>query len=534
MRDQGRIVFDDAKRKEYAGRFTDGAPGTWDTSYHSNAWHVKLPNGANVSLPSPIAARFWDIEFASDVNSSNLWLRSLKYLVNYERSGHHAWNDIEGTLRSFNEWMDGFSDRRDELRSGSLDHQIALRLRTACVLSCLMAREDPDIRTQRRVMSAITERVRSDVVLASELDLFEDNNHGIMLAIAMLHASEFFPDVVDAVAAREWLDKLQDALGRIVDQDGLAPENTISYQIFYVNLLEQLSEFVQWADWDEEKTSWIVSLTRAAVLATRRLVMPDGAVPPIGDSPGGKQSRFGHLPGRVYSPSNGFFVDSDGETYLSMKSGFRSVIHKQMDDGSVILWRDGVFAIRDAGLLSYDQNDARAVAIRGQRGHSSTVLRRFDAMNAMRMVGFSTSTSRMDGELALGENAADEIDVISVTSYDGDPYLRRRVRSSDRRRFTIDDSYLADSRESVLTRLLLDESAQSVSKEGLVVTVVAGPLKITYDLSFNEWLQESAVSLVDGIVAASAYKAVANKVLLIDWGEADDERSLRTVVTIGR
>lgn len=533
MSGEGRIVLDGVKREEYAGRFSDGAPGDWSTSYHSNAWQVNLPNGANVSVPSLISARFWDMEFATDPNSSTLWLRSLKYLANFERSGHHAWNDIEATLRLFNVWMDGFSGRREELRSGSLDHQIALRLRTACTLCSLMAREDPDIRTQHRVMSALNDRVRSDVVLASELDLFEDNNHGIMLAIAMLHASAFFPDVVDAGAARDWLKKLQDSLGRIVDQDGLAPENTISYQIFYVDLLEQLSEFVQWVGWGEEGASWIVDLTRTAVIATRRLVMPDGAVPPIGDSHGERQSRFKHLPGRVYSPSNGFFVDSDGTTYLSMKSGFRSVIHKQMDDGSVILWRDGVFAIRDAGLLSYDQKDAAAVAIRGQRGHSSTVLRRFDAMNAMKMIAFSTNTSRMDGELTLGASAADGIDACSVTSYDSEPYLRRRVRSTDRRRFTIDDSYLADSRERVVTRFLLDESARSISMDDLVVTVLAGPLEITYDLSANEWLQAPAVSLVDGIVAASPYTAVPNKVLQIDWGEVESERSLRTVVTLG-
>lgn len=519
--------------KDYAGKFSDGAPGTWDTVYRSNAWHVKLPNGAQISVPSPILPTFWNLEFADDSHSSVLWLRSLKYLEKFRRGGTFAWNDIEGTVRSFNEWMSAYADRPQELKSGSLDHQIALRLRAACTLHSHLLREGPDVRTRDRVLVALERLVETDVGIVSDLDLFEEHNHGIMLATAMLHASVFFPDAVDRRMSLEWLDRLRAALSRIVDADGLAPENTVSYQIFYVNLLEQLAMFVQWAGLEGEGTASLVDLSRTAVAATRRLLLPDGSVPPLGDSPGVRQSRFPHTPGRLYSPSNGYFVDSDERTYFSMKAGYRSVIHKQMDDGSVILWRDGVYAIRDAGLLSYDQKDPAALAVRGQRGHSSTVLTRFDGVNAMNMVGFSTNTSRVGGALHLGTSDEGCIDVRAVTTYDGVEYIDRHVASTDREVFVVTDTYVGSTTESVVTRFLLDENARSVDRDGLVLNVGVGSVHIRYDLSGNDWLTDEAVTISEGIVAVAAYRRAPAKVIEISWGEVSSQRSLKTVIDIG-
>ena len=519
--------------EDYAGKFSDGAPGNWETMYRSNAWHVKLPNGARVSVPSPILPTFWNIEFGNDAHSSVLWLRSLKYLEKFRRGGTLALNDIDTTVRSFNEWMAKYTDHPQELKSGSLDHQIALRLRTACTLHSLLLRETPDVRTKDRMLVTLERLVTTDVGIVSDLDLFEEHNHGIMLATAMLHASVFFPDAVDRRMSLEWLDRVRGALSRIVDADGLAPENTVSYQIFYVNLLEQLTAFLQWAELEGETTASLVELSRTAVAATRRLLLPDGSVPPLGDSSGGQQSRFSHTPGRLYSPSNGYFVDSDERTYFSMKAGFRSVIHKQMDDGSVILWRDGVYAIRDAGLLSYDQNDPEALAVRGQRGHSSTALTRFDGVNAMKMVGFSTNTSRVGGSLHAGTTDLGRIDVRAVTTYDGLEYIDRHVASTDRNIFVVTDTYVGSTAESVVTRFLLDENVQSVHREGLVLTATVGSVRIKYDLSGNGWLTDEAVTISEGIAAVAAYKPAPIKVIEIAWGEVASRRSVETVIVIG-
>lgn len=519
--------------KDYAGKFSDGAPGTWDTVYRSNAWHVNLPNGVHVSVPSPILPTFWDLEFADDSHSSVLWLRSLKYLEYFRRGATFAWNDIEATVRSFNEWMSEYVDRSEELKSGSLDHQIALRLRTACTIHSLLLREEPDVRTRDRLLVTLERLVANDVGIVSALALFEEHNHGIMLATAILHVSVLFPDVVDYRTSREWLDRLRGALSRIVDADGLAPENTVSYQIFYVNLLEQLANFVQWAEFEVEDTASLIDLSRTAVTATRRLLLPDGSVPPLGDSPGGRQSRFQHTPGRLYSPSNGYFVDSDERTYFSLKAGYRSVIHKQMDDGSMILWRDGVYAIRDAGLLSYDQKDPAALAVRGQRGHSSTVLTRFDQVNAMKMVGFSTNTSRVGGTLQLGTTEEGRIDVRAVTTYDGVEYIDRHVVSADRNVFAVTDSYIGSTAQRVVTRFLLDENVRSVHREGLVLTAKVGSARIRYDFSDNDWLSDEALEISEGIVAVAAYRSATANVVEISWGEVTSRRSLRTVIEIG-
>src|SRR5699024_2760784 len=93
--------------------------------------------------------------------------------------------------------------------------------------------------------------------LINELDLLQPNNHGIMLGIAALHSAYFFPEVLETRDEHAvYVDFLYSSLSSILGQDGLADENTVIYQAFYVRLLSEITGFLNWVS-SESSTKFV-------------------------------------------------------------------------------------------------------------------------------------------------------------------------------------------------------------------------------------------------------------------------------------
>lgn len=497
--------------KSYAGRFPDGAPTSWKVSYAANSWSVTFPNGVCKGMPVPSSPAKWDEAADVDAASTILWWRSLRYLPSLGRGGVIAWIDIESILNAFNEWMARRGEDRISLVSGSLDHQIALRLRAMCTLRSLLADSSLSVQTASRLEKAIALRVREDLEIVEEFDLFAPNNHGIMLAIGVLHATAVFPDVVAADVAGVWVRKLDSALSEIVDEQGLVPENTVSYQIFYVTLLEQILDFGRWADVAGLYGGHIHELYLRARSAVERLLLPNGAVPPLGDSAGGMQNTYSAREGVLWSPSNGIYVSSDGVDYLLVKAGYRGVIHKQMDDGSFIGWWNGIFLVNDGGLVSYDRGDPEALALRGQRGHSGVFLRRFDGMDASAVVSYSKNLSRIGGQLCSHSFGLGGPRVVARVSYDGVDCFERTVCRPAGGHITVADRYLGSEPEAVVIRFVLDPRAKLESATATCVSFVVEGCRVKYtfgkagEIESGDW----HVRLGSLMIAAGPYRKTA-------------------------
>ncbi|WP_146040922.1 hypothetical protein [Glutamicibacter arilaitensis] len=344
----------------YAGQFSDGTPRGWEFKELSEGWEITLPNSAKLLTSELIKPQVWPTVPARDANTTTLWRNSLAYLprILQVQSGTHEVLLAEKIVRSFLYWFEETAtDDINKLKSGSQDHQSALRIRTMLwILSFLLRQEREE--EFNRFLALYLRLVAVENRLLNEPDLFKPNNHGIMLGIAHLHAATLFPGLdLQETSALEWVNRLYSTLGEIIDEDGIASENTPIYQIFYVMLLDDIVLFIKWTRKFPGQARMFELLLRAAQIGVRKQLLPNGAVPPLGDSPGGMQHRYKPMLGTLWSPNNGLAVISQEEEYFSFVAGFRSVIHKQLDELSIAWWRDGGFIFRDAGLLNYDQND---------------------------------------------------------------------------------------------------------------------------------------------------------------------------------
>lgn len=450
--------------------FEDGSPERWKSELKDDGtWHLTFPNGAEALVNRDRPNIDWEGEFDSDHTSTRLWTNSLRYLVDMLDAGDIA--TVQKLLESFQAFIIRHLENPKALASGSLDHQSSLQLRTLCEVRAWAASRRQEFPEQAMQLDETAYSIVKSVrTLTEALELLTPNNHGVMLGIALLHANALFPETVTELSDNETVHQfLGSTFAHVLGDDGVANENTPIYQGFYVRLLDQIVAYERWAF--DTPNADIERFSAIAKEAYRHVMIPGGIIPPIGDASVSRQSVFDYAPGVWASPQNGLFVSSSDDTFFSLVCGYRGVFHKQMDDTSMILWKNGEFLIQDGGLASYDKNDPVAMAIRGQRGHSGLFFTDFDDVLAESVVAYSTSTRTVKSEmLADLEPTGALARVTGKVEFRGTA-VQRTATVLDHSRYLIRDEIMwSGGATSPVSRFLLDPAAQlSVDASGALV-----------------------------------------------------------------
>lgn len=486
-----RSKLDGEMRADYWKKFEDGSPQRWSVNKSGDAWTLGFPNGAvqNVSRSEP---KFdWMGQFAVDSDSTRLWFNSLRYLVDIIDEGDVVF--AISALESFHAHQLEYRDRPREVFSGSIDHQCALQLRTCCEVSAWQA-QNPDLLGVEEnlaldaLLGGIVANIRN---LVNELDLLQPNNHGIMLGIAALHSSYFFPEPTETTDEQAtYVDFLYNSLSSILGSDGLADENTVIYQAFYVRLLSEITRFLDWVS-SNSSTKFIL-LSELASTALSQLLLPNNDVPPIGDGVGAGQSKHKSTPGTWQSRENGIFVHSTNSSYVSFICGFRGVFHKQMDDTSLIVWHNGKYLIQDAGLASYDKKDKIAVSLRTQLGHSGLFFEEFDDVLAEKVVSYGARTRLVQSRMSPFSQSNDgSLTVKGVVDFRRTRVERTLTLIGENTLYIRDVVQGNSEAKSAVSRFLLDPKADvSFNSDGSVIVRNGGSW---LRLSSNNGLQNAVV-----------------------------------------
>ncbi|MGV0362914.1 heparinase II/III domain-containing protein [Corynebacterium minutissimum] len=460
-----------ANTAEYWLKFPDGSPASWDVQRNGDSWSVTFPNGGTVTIDITNPRLDFNADFAEDRESSRLWSNSLRYIVKILSAGDVTtpWALVE----QLSNFLDEDPCDENGQFSGSLDHQYALMLRTLCELQAWLATNEGKIDDVPERALLLRECVKKIYGHVDSLELLRPNNHGVMLGISILHSLYMFKvtpfDGGNERVSRFLLGTLVDVLG----DDGVANENTPVYQAFYLKLLNGITEFQGWAYGTAEPD--FAELQSLATEAYRRMLLPNRAVPPLGDASYSPQTAYAPLPGLWSSEKNGLLVSSNQDTFFSFISGYRGVFHKQIDDSSVYLWHNGDALIQDAGLVSYDVNNPVAVAVRGQLGHSGVFFKEFDQVRAEKIIAYGPRTRQINASLEM-RRAEGAFDFQAVGTYKFRGILvNRTVTWEGPKRFLLRDSVNAngDAKEPV-SRFLLDPSA-SVEVDDNGVLIVRTP-----------------------------------------------------------
>ena len=252
-----------------------------------------------------------------------------------------------------------------------MDHSAAVRIRTMCFLH-----EKFDCEEIREITRKITEKT-SDWAVSGK---FAENNHGMMLAISLIHAQKIILRQPKENLIAKASDFLESLFSRVFLDNGYANENTIGYHEFYVKSLASLVEFTSAAELNSTMP-WLEKTLFLATQALHKVVRPDGSIPPIGES-GEYFTKYPSINGIHIFEKCGLAVIKNEDFYLSIICGCSSETHKQMDDASITLQIKGVDFFIDGGLFNYDRKSPFRRLLNSQQAHSGIFLTDHD--NLMR------------------------------------------------------------------------------------------------------------------------------------------------------
>ncbi|MGA4777951.1 heparinase II/III domain-containing protein [Cellulosimicrobium sp. AB352] len=416
------------------------APGRWVID--SSRGEVTLPNRVTVELPAN--AEGWRRTDREQAQSSLLWLHSLGFLPSMiERDG--AAEEAVALLSSYWAFMTSAvsKDVRDFMTS--YDHCVAVRLRTSCMVAVMLERAG------RGVPPELLRLVRTDLEWARQPGHVKNNNHGMMLCAAVLHAGVVFPGFVD----EEQSGLAEDDLARIIlgafDDQGVCLENTPSYHAFYLRFMRDLLPFAAEYYPAGSLHSLLAPLMTKASEVIELLVWQDGTLPPIGDS-GAEKSSVRSRDGVLFAPDAGIFVKKEDEVYLSIRGGYSSIVHKHCDDTALTLRVAGSELLLDGGMYNYDWKDERTAVVKSQRGHSGVFFERFDRFYPATL--YRPGAERVRSTMERLEGGAEEDRIKCSVEIDGSHVVERVVAVKEGQ-LSVVDTFRAPNGERALQRFLV-------------------------------------------------------------------------------
>lgn len=275
-------------------------------------------------------------------------------------------------------------ERWARMPSGYLlnDHAIAARVRVLGEF-WRVYRHRPDYRPEEgRIVLEQAARYRE--MLADPGRFTFSTNHGLMQNLALLHVELAFPTLPHGDRYRlVALERLDQQLSFLMDEDGIIRENSSGYQGFGLEILGMTFRSMTMLgatvpeDWTEKYQRGLLYLAR--------LERPDGTLPASGDTDGGPRHGFPretHVDGLGVSsplrtraptrpasawsvyPSAGYSIEWDGlSDWPNPEALSQTVVtwtmppalsHKHADELSVLVWSKGVSWLTSVGYWPYD------------------------------------------------------------------------------------------------------------------------------------------------------------------------------------
>lgn len=461
-----------------------------ETSFIS--WKIK-----DNLIISPILheINIYDIDFnvSGSTQSQIMWFYSLGWLARCIE-GDLFLDKITNLLENFLFFL---NTEKVELiylpaKNHSYDHCAALRIRYNCMILA-------SSKVSKRIKDVCQKVLERDVYLFNESGDIATNNHGLMWCVSILHASLFISGTKIESAQHKAIFYLKVILDGIVPENGYVAENTIGYHDFYYKFLKLLKNFIEHYDIFSSLTDYIDNVFSKVEVALFKVVMPNGNIPPIGQS-GFYPTKYRSISGSHLFLEQGFYVKKDDRNYFSYICGSKTSVHKQLDNTSITLNLDGEQIFLDSGLGTYDDKDQRAVAINGQRGHSGAFFKKFDFFKRNDFIN-SKFLSNTYSSIVLNGNLLSSIN--SFNYYNTKYIISREIEIKNFFEFKITDQFFYEGlADSPVSRFILPFYVDiDIQSDIIIITYKNFLLKITAESAFSYSLKTASSNFEDKIYA---------------------------------
>lgn len=445
------------RNKEFSPPWKIEKIGNFYQSITPNKIELQLSNQINTLLNPP------------QYQSTMLWYHSLSWLkviVNEYQDFEFANQVIDSYYKFI------ISDESETILQSltSRDHLVAEQIRT---LTFLLAH------------AQFTSKQQAEVILSQLINWallpnnIHNNNHGMMLAVSLLHTPLF----IDIKISEFITPKILEIIKSAFDSQGLCNENTPAYHNFYIQYIKQiigeLGELNVITDENINYSNLINELKQILQIAEKTLsvvVLPNGALPPFGDGILSKEKLTSPLEyAEFFSQESGFYVFKHKKLkprYFAMKCGFSSITHKHCDDTAIFYWYDGMPIITDAGFLNYDWEDPKNILVKSQRGHSGAFFKKFDVYYPGALYRPKNDTKKKNRVFSSMEMNVEENlrNITGKVSIDEHYHIQRQIKFSHLNNILITDTFSSKEKNSEkCVRFLIPKEHHVAIEENVIL-----------------------------------------------------------------
>lgn len=234
----------------------------------------------------------------------------------------------------------------------------------------------------------------------------KNHNHGIIVDRACLVGAYFLNEINCACKIDYVSKRLKEQVDYAFSNDGIHKENSIDYHRIVIELLEGCKNILEYIDHPyyiemEEKLN-------AAIEYLIYVYKPNLRVPLFGDSKGVEVGQLNKIPSYIETYNNSYFqyvasmgkkgskpelllkhfpsgyvfmrehfnnINYQDATWISLKAGYTTRVHKHQDDLSICLTTKGKDIFVDAGVYSYMYGDSRKKYMESLPAHSTICIK---------------------------------------------------------------------------------------------------------------------------------------------------------------
>lgn len=301
--------------------------------------------------------------------------------------------------------------------------------------------------------TALIDAARTTVTLLLDPQFYAGpNNHGMFQDLALLRyaaAGDTVRSVPEDELAHRCVDtaveRLYSYLTSSFTADGVHVENSPGYHLMVSRSLRDLLPVFRAVD--AEKAAVLEEVYRGAERFATHALLPDGSLPPVGDTKTERVRNTGHratfanpeyayavtqgeigtmpaertavFPDAGYAVHRSAWADPQAD-YLLFKAAYRSNYHHHADDLSLLFYTAGRLVLAEAGPYGYDYTDPLTRYAFSQYAHNTVVV---DGASQARVDRTPGGVLLQD----LGPRDAVVLDVEGVNARTPEAVHRRRV-----------------------------------------------------------------------------------------------------------
>lgn len=297
------------------------------------------------------------------------WMDSL--LSDFKLNGNES--SIQLCTTYFLDWMDFYIVKEHKGEFLWKDDAVSFRTHRLLIISKYILESKLFSENEKSITKVVLDRHCKELL---EPKNFKRNNHGIFQMRALMGFVAFYPELLDLESTKAYvIDRLNWLWHAQYGEQGIHLENSTGYHQYAIEEFQQILNSPEFSGIKFKFNNDKVDTARDNI---KFLFHPNGTGTLFGDSNLANKQLNITVGDHLFNEAGYAILAGNEEnkenSYLAIRTGFPSNIHRHSDDFSFEWSEKGQVILQDSGRYSYDYNDPYRIFVSSTKSHNTVTI----------------------------------------------------------------------------------------------------------------------------------------------------------------